>query len=60
MEKFITLFYNECQGFSMHPYPVESLDGGDLLIELLETFIKSKISMIFVLEQFFQNKNPNS
>ena len=33
--KFTKLFQNGCQGFSMHPYPVESPDGGELLVELL-------------------------
>ena len=27
------LFYNGCQGFSMDAYPVECLDGGELLVE---------------------------
>jgi len=33
MEKFTKLFQNGCQGFSMDTYPVECLDGGELLVE---------------------------
>jgi len=32
MEKFTKLFMNGCQGFSMDAYPIESLDGGGLLV----------------------------
>ena len=30
---------NGCQGFSMDAYPVESLDGGELLVEFLKEFL---------------------
>jgi len=35
MEKFTKLFQNECQGFSMDAYPIESPLGGELLVEFM-------------------------
>jgi len=29
----LKIFQNGCQGFSMDAYPIESLDGGELLVE---------------------------
>jgi len=37
MEKFTKLSMNGCQGFSMDAYPIECLDGGELLVEFVLT-----------------------